>query len=784
MSYDPKLYIHDMDKKAFAALNAFPAFTKLREIYDANVDEKAAKIDFMSTAIRLGEDQMPEIYNQLPPICEKLEIEVPELYYKKSKELNAETAGTTHPYICITSKLVEIIPNELIGTVLAHECGHIACKHNLYWKMAMQLMDGVDSGPLARIPEIRRFATPAIIKTLLFWSRCSEMSADRAAVLCDGGYEKTIDLLLRINEYDDNVNREAFLKQALDLRDYVGENKINKAIEIMLTSDETHPRLAMRASECYEWYKSEQCTGIVAGTYTIDNLKEEESRLSETTDTVDAEVSIDVPGNEINEEQVTAALQNLNNKLERYTNHADKLDYELSIASGIIAGIVDSFFVGEFSLEEAHEWGKEKTENFIVKVAKWRGFKGEDVKGAIVFLAEKAPHSDGSIKPGFHMASDTNTNDFGGGNQHHLRDFAHHATPVGLLFSILTQFTGKSYGTDTAGNFIVVEVRDKDFIGKDVPQKLMFGIVYWFFHLLSDVSGSGKKDSEGTGIPGPLLSIAKMISATPFFKNDLNEAGNRNLSVMISKLFNGTYFGERDENGRLIPLRFDFRTELGIMHFANKQLLPVLLNEAVVRSFYLIRSLVTEITQKDIQHLSDFDKIDWNKVKPWGNRTIERMLMISSMTFNVADTADAAVHAAIESGGNWVLFAGKFVCRYNYIGAGRAALAVVREVSNEMKEAQLIHEKMILTEIQTAFVVDRLERYKAELEQRLSDYLAEDIEAFIEGFDDIKEGLAKEDSDLVIKGNVRIQKVLGREPQFTNQKEFDNLMTSSEAFVF
>ena len=42
---------------------------KLKEAYIANYDEKAAKISFMSSAIRLSERQMPEIYNRLPPIC-------------------------------------------------------------------------------------------------------------------------------------------------------------------------------------------------------------------------------------------------------------------------------------------------------------------------------------------------------------------------------------------------------------------------------------------------------------------------------------------------------------------------------------------------------------------------------------------------------------------------------------------------------------------------------------------------------------------------------------------
>ena len=47
----------------------------------------------------------------------------------------------------------------------------------------------------------------------------------------------------------------------------------------------------------------------------------------------------------------------------------------------------------------------------------------------------------------------------------------------------------------------------------------------------------------------------------------------------------------------------------------------------------------------------------------------------------------------------------------------------------------------------------------------------------------MRQGLAGGDSNLVIRGNVTIQKVLGREPQFTNQKEFDALMGSDAPLV-
>ena len=294
MTYNPELYIHDLDRKAFDALNMFPKLVKLKEAYMANFDEKVAKIKFMSSAIRLNENQMPEIYQLLPPICEKLGIDVPELYYIRNKMMNAATAGVTAPYIYVTSELVKKLSPEQISGVLAHECGHIACKHNLYHQMAYQILMGVEMTPLGSIPVLGRFLTPALFNSLMFWERCSELSADRAAVLCEGNADIFIDALLRLHGYK-NINREEFLKQAIDLRNFINESKSNEAIEQFIIRGESHPRMATRICECSEWSHSEQFVGILNGTYTLEARKEEEQDHEEE-DVVAAEVSVEVTG--------------------------------------------------------------------------------------------------------------------------------------------------------------------------------------------------------------------------------------------------------------------------------------------------------------------------------------------------------------------------------------------------------------------------------------------------------------------------------------------------------
>ena len=198
----------------------------------------------------------------------------------------------------------------------------------------------------------------------------------------------------------------------------------------------------------------------------------------------------------------------LNTQIEMLSSHADKLDYLVAIGSGLLCAMMDILLVGEFDLVRGRDIANEKVNEFVQKTAEKIGCKDGDIKSSVAFLEKMFP-----------IPSDGNTPDFGGGLQHHLRDFAHHPTMVGLMFSLLTQFTEKSYGTDTMGNFLIVPVPEKTkiFIGEDVPDKIVKGTIVWFFHLISDIAGSSSTAGlgGGTGIPGPILSMAKELATLP-----------------------------------------------------------------------------------------------------------------------------------------------------------------------------------------------------------------------------------------------------------------------------
>ncbi len=198
---------------------------------------------------------------------------------------------------------------------------------------------------------------------------------------------------------------------------------------------------------------------------------------------------------------------------------------------------------------------------------------------------------------------------WGGGLQHHFRDFAHHASVVGLVFSILTQFTGLSYGTNTEGLFEIHALPNKSLIGTSFEEKIYNATVIWLLHLVSDMAGSSSNAGKGTGIPGPILSLAKELSVLPVIRNlRVNyKEDNITLSVMLSKIFNGTAF-EHTSNKDL--KRFDLRTEMGTYAYGIKQSIPVVTNQCIIRAYYFVRRLCVEFNNKSITKLSDIARLD------------------------------------------------------------------------------------------------------------------------------------------------------------------------------
>ena len=218
-------------------------------------------------------------------------------------------------------------------------------------------------------------------------------------------------------------------------------------------------------------------------------------------------------------------------ELDRLTRNADNLDLLASVCCGVAAGIVDADVVGKWDFSSAKALSDEEMNRIVTDFAKknpkykdflGRGKDGDRLENAIAFL-EKEYHlpGDGAYQQkGLNMGV--------GGKDHRLADFSHHNSVVGLICSILVQFTDKAVFFNPAGELFRIPITvdpEGQFVGENTPAKIFSGIVNWFIsvgraaalrkgHLMSD-------KATPQGIPGTFLSITQELSVLPCFCHPL-----------------------------------------------------------------------------------------------------------------------------------------------------------------------------------------------------------------------------------------------------------------------
>ena len=258
--------IHDADKKALEVLKKIPLLEKACSKILAFTQEPIYKIVNMSCMTRITEKQVPKIHLMVKSICKKIGIDMPELYLCLDRTPNAYVIGAEKYTIVVHSGLLECFEEDEIYAVLAHECGHIACKHGVYHTLGRLVLGGgkigLDEiagamsgrGILGSIVGgVVSLIDNALELAMYQWYRASEFSADRVAAICCGDTKPVVETMMRLAGGTTNIGFEIdtdlFAAQADSYQEMVKEDKINKALEFMLTKNETHPLLAVRASE-------------------------------------------------------------------------------------------------------------------------------------------------------------------------------------------------------------------------------------------------------------------------------------------------------------------------------------------------------------------------------------------------------------------------------------------------------------------------------------------------------------------------------------------------------
>ena len=248
-------FIHPEDEADLKELESIPGLgTVVKKVLELGYENLRYGMN-MASAIRLSPTQLPEIYNHLPPICMMLGIGEPEFYLEMNPMPNAYTSGETRVFICVTSGLVEMMDDEELDAVLAHECGHILCHHVMYNMVAQYVLKGVDSLGL-----LGTLAKPAVY-SLLYWSRKAELSCDRCGSVVTSP-ETVARVMARLAGGPKSVTGNICLKEwaaQADVYDqFMNENLWNKAQQVSEYADHSHPMAAVRVREILKWGNSSQ----------------------------------------------------------------------------------------------------------------------------------------------------------------------------------------------------------------------------------------------------------------------------------------------------------------------------------------------------------------------------------------------------------------------------------------------------------------------------------------------------------------------------------------------
>jgi Zn-dependent protease with chaperone function len=260
----PKAYEHPADAAATAALASVPMLDQVvRKLIEFGY-ERGLRTAYLGASVRLGHEQLPEIYRVYKQVLVTLDMpDEYELYVTQMPVANALAIGSGRPIIVLNSGLVNLGDEETLKVALAHECAHILSDHMLY-RTALMILLRLTVG---RMPMLAGLPLMAVRMALLEWSRATELSADRASALVMRDPLPVCRALMRIaaGAAADRLDLDAYLKQASDYDE--GGQGFDKVTRIWQELGVTHARPVRRAREVMEWVRTGDFNRIVDGEY-------------------------------------------------------------------------------------------------------------------------------------------------------------------------------------------------------------------------------------------------------------------------------------------------------------------------------------------------------------------------------------------------------------------------------------------------------------------------------------------------------------------------------------
>ncbi|HEX4207854.1 MAG TPA: M48 family metallopeptidase [Ktedonobacteraceae bacterium] len=260
---------HPYDRAALSALQRVPGLDIVVRKFIELLPERVAYIQNVAQMVRATPRQCSHLYAQLQEACAILDVREPELYVAQYPAPNAYTSGHDHPYIVVTTGLLDLMNEDEVLAVIAHELGHIKSGHVLYKTMArgisfvLTIVGDMTLG-------IGRLVGRSLEAALLEWDRKSEFTADRAGLLAVQDPQVMLSLMMKLAGgtlfQRDEMDASEFLNQA-NLYEEVDSNLLDRLYKLLMVSSVSHPLTIVRAREIMNWSESREYNDIFAGSY-------------------------------------------------------------------------------------------------------------------------------------------------------------------------------------------------------------------------------------------------------------------------------------------------------------------------------------------------------------------------------------------------------------------------------------------------------------------------------------------------------------------------------------
>jgi Zn-dependent protease with chaperone function len=260
-----RAYEHPADRSALVALRKLTGFDTLLKILNGLFNERAMRLQFLASGVKVSERQFPHIHEMLRDGAYILDMDkVPELFVTQDPTVNAMALGTNTPFIVLNTAVVDLMDAEELRFVIGHELGHVLSGHAVYRTMLYNLIQL--AARIAWMP-IGYIGLRAIIWGLEEWYRKSEMSCDRAGLLAGQDVDAARRALMKTagGSRLAEMNADAFHDQAHeydavpDLRDSL--------LKLLQLQGQTHPFAVVRFAELDHWATSGEYERILGGDY-------------------------------------------------------------------------------------------------------------------------------------------------------------------------------------------------------------------------------------------------------------------------------------------------------------------------------------------------------------------------------------------------------------------------------------------------------------------------------------------------------------------------------------